>query len=188
MSGGWWQENNPNPAEMRQLIQHLQSELARAHQELAVLRGQRQQINSPHMHQASRFRFIPDSLTWYEHDANARRMGGHLATIHSGAENREVQAAARGQTIWIGGLRHSHRNGHGVDTWRWSSESDGFSSTGMLVSPIIPVGMKMQCKCTATENGTMCAKIGKDLRCMNFLTPIEETSVFTLPNRPQYNR
>ena len=67
-------------------------------------------------------------------------------------------------------------------------ESDGFSSTGMLVSPIIPVGMKMQCKCTATENGTMCAKIGKDLRCMNFLTPIEETSVFTLPNRPQYNR
>lgn len=46
-------------------------------------------------------------------------------------------------------------------------ESDGFSSTGMLVSPIIPVGMKMRCKCTATENGTMCAKIGKDLRCMN---------------------
>jgi hypothetical protein len=121
MSGGWWQENNPNPAEMRQLIQHLQSELARAHQELAMLRGQRQQINSAHMHQPSRFRFIPDSLTWYEHDANARRMGGHLATIHSGAENREVQAAARGQTIWIGGLRHGHRNGHGVDSWRWSS-------------------------------------------------------------------
>jgi len=23
MSGGWWQENNPDPAEMRQLIQHL---------------------------------------------------------------------------------------------------------------------------------------------------------------------
>ncbi len=69
-----------------------------------------------------------------------------------------------------------------------SVESDGFSSTGMLVSPTMPVGMKTQCKCTATENGTMCAKIGKDLRCMNFLTPIEETSVFTLPNRPQYNR
>jgi hypothetical protein len=46
-------------------------------------------------------------------------------------------------------------------------ESDGFSSTGMLVSPIIPVGMKMRCKCTAMENGTMCAKIGKGLRCMN---------------------
>jgi hypothetical protein len=46
-------------------------------------------------------------------------------------------------------------------------ESDGFSSTGMLVSPTMPVGMKTQCKCTATENGTMCAKIGKGLRCMN---------------------
>ena len=52
-------------------------------------------------------------------------------------------------------------------------ESDGFSSTGMLGNPIIPVDMKMQCKCTATENGTMYAKIGKDRRCMNSLIPID---------------
>ena len=67
-------------------------------------------------------------------------------------------------------------------------ESDGCSSIGMLVSPTMPVDMKTLCKCTAMEDGTTPGRIRKDQRSMNSLTPIEATSVFTLLNRPQYNR
>ena len=121
MSSGRRHNNNPSAAEMMQMIHHLQNELARAHQELAMLKGQRSQNYAGHTHHSGRFRFIPDELTWYEHDAQARRMGGHLATITSSRENQDVRAVAGGRTVWIGGVRHGRGNGAGPDHWRWSN-------------------------------------------------------------------
>lgn len=46
-----------------------------------------------------------DSLSWEEHNWNAIRRGGSLASIASAGENALVAAAARGETVWIGTMR-----------------------------------------------------------------------------------
>ena len=85
-----------------------------------MLRAQVNRNSLGHKHQhPSRFRFIPEELTWREHEANARRMGGYLATITSSRENQDVRSAAGGRTVWIGGVRHGQGNGGGSNHWRW---------------------------------------------------------------------
>ena len=120
MSEHWWHDDDPRAVEARQIIFGLQNELAQAKEELTMLRAQVNRNSLGHKHQhPSRFRFIPEELTWREHEANARRMGGYLATITSSRENQDVRSAAGGRTVWIGGVRHGQGNGGGSNHWRW---------------------------------------------------------------------
>ena len=53
-----------------------------------MLRAQMNRNALGHTQHTSRFRFIPEELPWREHEANARRMGGYLATITSSRETK----------------------------------------------------------------------------------------------------
>ena len=117
MSEHWWHDDDPKAVEARQIIFGLQSELAQAKEELTRLRAQVNRTSLGHAQHPSRFRFIPEELTWREHEANARR-GGYLATITSSRENQDVRSAAGGRTVWIGGGRHGQGNGGGSNHWR----------------------------------------------------------------------
>jgi hypothetical protein len=76
MSEHWWHDDDPKAVEARQIIFGLQSELAQAKEELTRLRAQVNRTSLGHAQHPSRFRFIPEELTWRKHEANARRMGG----------------------------------------------------------------------------------------------------------------
>ena len=69
---------------------------------------------------SSGYRFIPEEMTWNEHDHRAREMGGHLASITSAEENEQVTKISGGKTVWIGGIRKGTGNGPGADHWHWS--------------------------------------------------------------------
>ena len=53
----------------------------------------------------NRYKFIPDEMTWNEHDSRAMTMGGHLASITNAEENEQVTRIAGGKPVWIGGIR-----------------------------------------------------------------------------------
>jgi len=69
---------------------------------------------------SSGYRFIPEEMTWKEHDDRARAMGGHLASITSAEENEQVTRISDGKPVWVGGVRKGSGNGPGADHWYWS--------------------------------------------------------------------
>ena len=69
---------------------------------------------------SSGYRFIPEEMTWNEHDRRARAMGGHLASITSAEENEQVTRISGGKPVWVGGIRKGDGNGPGADHWYWS--------------------------------------------------------------------
>ena len=66
------------------------------------------------------YMFVPEEMTWNEHNDRARAMGGHLATISSAEENEQVTRISGGKPVWIGGIRKGSGNGPGADYWHWS--------------------------------------------------------------------
>ena len=69
---------------------------------------------------SSVYRFIPEEMTWQEHDHRARALGGHLASITSAEENEQVTRISGGKPVWVGGIRKGDGNGPGADHWYWS--------------------------------------------------------------------
>ena len=69
----------------------------------------------------NRYKFIPDEMTWNEHDSRAMTMGGHLASITNAEENEQVTRIAGGKPVWIGGIRKGRGNGPGADNWYWTN-------------------------------------------------------------------
>ena len=68
----------------------------------------------------SRYVFVPEQLTWNEHNDRAKAMGGKLASITSAEENQQVTRISGGGPVWIGGIRKGRGNGSGADHWYWS--------------------------------------------------------------------
>ena len=68
----------------------------------------------------SRYKFIPEEMTWNEHDHRAMSMGGQLASIANAEENEQVTTISEGKAVWIGGMRKGRGNGPGADHWYWS--------------------------------------------------------------------
>ena len=68
----------------------------------------------------SRYKFIPEEMTWNEHDHRAMSMGGQLASIANAEENEQVTTISEGKVVWIGGMRKGRGNGPGADHWYWS--------------------------------------------------------------------
>ena len=68
----------------------------------------------------SRYKFIPEEMTWNEHDHSAMSMGGQLASITNAEENEQVTTISGGKTVWIGGMRKGRGNGPGAEHWYWS--------------------------------------------------------------------
>ena len=68
----------------------------------------------------SRYVFVPEQLTWNEHNDRAKAMGGQLVSITSAEENQQVTSISRGEPVWIGGIRKGRGNGSGADHWYWS--------------------------------------------------------------------
>ena len=69
----------------------------------------------------NRYKFIPEEITWNEHDSLAMTMGGHLASITNAEENEQVTRIAGGKPVWIGGIRKGRGNGPGADNWYWTN-------------------------------------------------------------------
>ena len=69
----------------------------------------------------NRYRFIPEEMSWNEHDSLAMTMGGHLASITNAEENEQVTRIAGGKPVWIGGIRKGRGNGPGADNWYWTN-------------------------------------------------------------------
>ena len=66
------------------------------------------------------YMFVPEEMTWNEHNGRAKAMGRHLATISSAEENEQVTRISGGKPVWIGGIRKGSGNGPGADYWYWS--------------------------------------------------------------------
>ena len=66
------------------------------------------------------YMFVPEEMTWNEHNDRAKAMGRHLATISSAEVNEEVTRISGGKPVWIGGIRKGSGNGPGADHWYWS--------------------------------------------------------------------
>ena len=69
----------------------------------------------------SYYKFIPDKMTWNEHNKRAIAMGGNLATISNAIENNKVKEVSNGVNIWLGGVRKGCGNDTGADHWYWSN-------------------------------------------------------------------
>ena len=69
---------------------------------------------------SSKYVFVPEEMSWNEHNERAKAMGGHLACITSAEENEQVTKIAGGKPVWIGGIRKGSGNGPGADHWMWS--------------------------------------------------------------------
>ena len=69
---------------------------------------------------SSEYRFVPEAMTWNEHNHRAMEMGGHLASITNAEENERVARIAGERSVWIGGIRKGGGNGPGADHWYWS--------------------------------------------------------------------
>ena len=54
---------------------------------------------------SSEYRFVPEAMTWDEHNHRAMKMGGHLASITYAVENEQVARIAGERSVWIVGIR-----------------------------------------------------------------------------------
>mgnify|MGYP005706074139 CR=1 FL=1 len=69
----------------------------------------------------SYYKFIPEKMTWSEHNNRAIAMGGNLASISNAVENNKVKKVSTGVNVWIGAVRKGCGNDTGADHWYWSS-------------------------------------------------------------------
>jgi hypothetical protein len=69
----------------------------------------------------SYYKFIPENMTWNEHNNRAIAMGGNLASISNAIENNKVKEVSNGVNVWLGGLRKGCGNDSGADHWFWSN-------------------------------------------------------------------
>ena len=53
----------------------------------------------------SYYKFIPEKMTWNEHNKHAIAMGGNLASISNAIENNKVKEVSNGVKVWLGGVR-----------------------------------------------------------------------------------
>lgn len=65
-----------------------------------------------------RYLVVDQLLTWEEAQSIASRIGGHLATATSAAENTFIAAQAGSRSRWIGGLQDKATEEPNV-AWRW---------------------------------------------------------------------
>jgi hypothetical protein len=68
---------------------------------------------------AGNFEYVNERITWSEARDKAIARGGHLATIHSDAENQAVANAARGKVAWIGATDQ----GRAANDFAWVTET-----------------------------------------------------------------
>ncbi|MFL2588657.1 MAG: C-type lectin domain-containing protein, partial [Parvicellaceae bacterium] len=69
----------------------------------------------------SYYKFIPEKMTWNEHNKRAIAMGGNLASISNAIENNKVKEVSKGINVWLGGVRKGCGNDTGADHWYWSN-------------------------------------------------------------------
>jgi hypothetical protein len=69
----------------------------------------------------SYYKFIPEKMTWNEHNNRAIAMGGNLASISNAIENNKVKEVSKGLNVWLGGVRKGCGNDTGADHWYWSN-------------------------------------------------------------------
>ena len=69
----------------------------------------------------SYYKFIPEKMTWAEHNNQAIAMGGNLASISNAIENNKVKEISNGVNVWLGGVRKGCGNDTGADHWYWSN-------------------------------------------------------------------
>ena len=69
----------------------------------------------------SYYKFIPEKMTWTEHNNQAIAMGGNLASISNDIENNKVKEVSTGLNVWLGGVRKGCGNDTGADHWYWSN-------------------------------------------------------------------
>ena len=69
------------------------------------------------------YRWNGELLTRAEHEAEARKWGGHLVSIISERELQHVMSVMEGPICFIGAYRHGSGNGPGQDHWHWSDGS-----------------------------------------------------------------
>ena len=69
----------------------------------------------------SYYKFIPEKMTWAEHNKQAISMGGNLASISNAIEDNKVKEVSTGVNVWLGGVRKGCGNDTGADHWYWSS-------------------------------------------------------------------
>ena len=69
----------------------------------------------------SYYKFIPEKMTWAEHNNRAIAMGGNLASISNALENEQVLKIIYCEGVWIGGIRKGCGNDTGADHWYWSN-------------------------------------------------------------------
>ena len=69
----------------------------------------------------SYYKFIPEKMTWNEHNNRAIAMGGNLVSISNAIENNKVKEVSNGVNVWLGGLRKGCGNDTGADHWFWSN-------------------------------------------------------------------
>ena len=48
------------------------------------------------------YKFIPEKMTWAEHNKQAISMGGNLASISNARENNKVKEVPTGVNVWLG--------------------------------------------------------------------------------------
>jgi hypothetical protein len=69
----------------------------------------------------SYYKFIPEKMTWNEHNNRAIEMGGSLASISNNIENEQIRKIIYCEGVWIGGIRKGCGNDTGADHWYWSN-------------------------------------------------------------------
>ena len=69
----------------------------------------------------SYYKFIPEKMTWHEHNKRAIAMGGNLASVTNAIENDKVKEISNGENVWLGGVRKGCGNDTGADHWFWSN-------------------------------------------------------------------
>jgi hypothetical protein len=67
------------------------------------------------------YKFIPEKMTWAEHNNRAIEMGGNLASISNAIENNKVKEISKGANVWLGGVRKGCGNDTGAEHWSWSN-------------------------------------------------------------------
>ena len=66
------------------------------------------------------YKFIPEKMTWNEHNKQAISMGGNLASISNARENNKVKGVDWSKRL-ARGVRKGCGNDTGADHWYWSN-------------------------------------------------------------------
>jgi hypothetical protein len=62
-------------------------------------------------------------MSWEEHEAEAIRWGGHIASITSKTELDHIRSLHRQSAVWLGAKRIGIGNGPGAEHWRWIDDT-----------------------------------------------------------------